>query len=683
MHTHMFRWTGVAAAAALVVFACAAGADPVTEIWRYPVGDHIRCVQPIEDMDGDGFPDILAEIDHTGLASGHFKLLSGADGGQVWGVSPPGGVSDGCGYGDMCVNVSPDLNGDGKQEALLGTAWGGRTAYAILADENGSVLWSLDTYNDDPPSGWVYALDWLPDVTGDGVPEIVFGCGSDNNKAYCVNGVTGAVVWRFQAPDAVETVATIGDVNGNGTYDVLVGTGDTYGEYTYCVDGGSAGIAGYIWRYLVGDTSFSVSGIKDVDDDGVPDALIGVWDMTNSVICVSGVDGSHIWTHPVGSYVMRVVPTKDLNDDGIMDVLVASWDNAIICLDGRTGSEHWNVPTGLTNGGDVWTIWPMDDVDYDGYDDVVAGSFDLKVYGVSGRAGDLLWDYTVGNRVYTVRGVSDVNGDGTGDAVVGTQYMSGGGIVFCLDADGDGTAVPPMGEIVASVADDAVLLRWSFDEGAGFAGFDVYRAEIVEPGSDDAFRAALASRGISDTRSVLAARSRVPATAEFETRTGFGATGSRAAGEESIPDGFERLNDALLAGTEYRDGSVAAGVRYAYIVAGVRADGSRVLAGPIEVVADVTATSLRLSPPMPNPMTHAAVLVFAAASEEGSAATSAALYDVAGRLVRELPVELEGRTGVVRWDGLDARGRELASGVYFVRATDGVSEASQKVVLVR
>jgi len=674
------RWTGVAATAALVVFACAADAGQVSEIWQYPVGDHIRCVHPIEDMDGDGFPDILVEIDHTGLASGHFKLLSGLDGDEVWGVSPPGGVSGGCGYGDMCVNVCPDLNGDGKQEALLGTAWGGRTAYAILADEGGATFWSYDTYNDDPPSGWVYALDWIPDVTGDGIPEIVFGCGSDNNNAYCIDGAAGTMVWKFQAPDAVESVATIGDVNGNGTYDVLVGTGDAYGDYTYCVDGGSTGIAGYMWRYLVNDTSYSVAGIKDVNDDGVPDALIGVWDMTNSVICVSGADGSHVWTHPVGDYVMRVMPIRDLNDDGEMDVLVASWDNAIICLDGRTGNELWNVPTGSTNGGDVWTIWPMEDVDSDGYDDVVAGSFDLNVYGVSGHTGDLLWNYPVGNRVYTVRGVTDLNGDGTGDAVAGTQYMSGGGTVFCLDADGDGTAVPPMGDVAAVIDDGVVLLQWSVHEEASLLGFHVYRQELEERASGDAFVESLVARGVTDTRSILAARA-------GENATGFssGADVARAdlARDGDSPAGFERLNDALLPVSEYRDSAVRPGARYAYMVAGVRADGAPVFAGPVEIVADIGEAALRLGAPSRNPTTQGATLAFVAVDERSCSAARASLYDVSGRLVRALPVTSEGVRGLVTWNGLGAGDRVLPSGVYFVRVTDGVSEAGRKVVLVR
>ncbi|MBD3334832.1 MAG: PQQ-binding-like beta-propeller repeat protein, partial [Candidatus Eisenbacteria bacterium] len=37
----------------------------------------------------------------------------------------------------------------GHQDVLLGTAWGGRTAYAVDG-VTGDVLWKFDTYSDSP-----------------------------------------------------------------------------------------------------------------------------------------------------------------------------------------------------------------------------------------------------------------------------------------------------------------------------------------------------------------------------------------------------------------------------------------------------------------------------------------------------------------------------------------------------
>lgn len=57
-----------------------------------------------------------------------------------------------------------------------------------------------------------------------------------------------------------------------------------------------------------------------------------------------------------------------------------------------------------------------------------------------------------------------------------------------------------------------------------------------------------------------------------------------------------------------------------------------------------------------------------------------AIHDVAGRLVRVLEVSTEAR--VVRWDGRDAQGRRVPSGVYLVRPTaDAITDERRIVVL--
>jgi hypothetical protein len=69
---------------------------------------------------------------------------------------------------------------------------------------------------------------------------------------------------------------------------------------------------------------------------------------------------------------------------------------------------------------------------------------------------------------------------------------------------------------------------------------------------------------------------------------------------------------------------------------------------------------------------------------EQPVALEIAVYDLAGRLVRKLhrgPI-VSGPVAV-DWDGLDARGRRIAPGVYFLRATDGRSLGSAKSVWLR
>jgi len=404
-------------------------------LWWFQGIENVECVSQFVDVDGDALPDVLVETYDAGApVADHFYCIKGNSPGYgtvLWSCRPPGGPSNSGGYGDQCVSYTEDLNGDGYADALLGTAWGGRTAYAIEGD-SGYVIWSYDTY-DNPPSGWIYSICPIEDLNGDDKPEILFTAGSDANAGYCVDGTNGNLIWKFLANDAVFAAAEIQDVNDDGYNDALFGTGDPNEDRMVCVSGASSGSATLVWQHSFGASVHDVAAIEDVNGDGKQDALAGVWDGT--VYCRSGTNGAHIWSYLVGTYdyIMRVVPINDVDDDGIQDVLIGSWKNAIICVSGADGAEICNYTVGTLNGGDVWSVDGVQDINGDGYPEAVGGSFDYKVYCVDLRARDTLWTYHTGNRVFTVRGLPDVDGNTTPDVLAGTQMLSSsGGRVYCI-----------------------------------------------------------------------------------------------------------------------------------------------------------------------------------------------------------------------------------------------------------
>ena len=99
-------------------------------------------------------------------------------------------------------------------------------------------------------------------------------------------------------------------------------------------------------------------------------------------------------------------------------------------------------------------------------------------------------------------------------------------------------------------------------------------------------------------------------------------------------------------------------------------------------VPDGPLAGLRLSPPSPNPSRGDALLQLITAP--GAGGVSVRVCDVSGRLVREFAVapDTDGRCSLF-WDGTDGSGERVASGVYFVRATDGSSVATGKLVRLR
>jgi len=414
-------------------------------IWWFQGIENVVCVSKFVDVDGDALPDVLMESYDSGApVADHFFCIKGNSPGYgtvLWSCRPLGGPSNSGGYGDQCVSYIEDVNGDGHMDALLGTAWGSRTAFAING-MTGATIWSYDTYVH-TPSGWIYSICPIADLTGDGIDEVLFCAGSDADAAYCVNGTNGNLIWKFQANDAVMSICQIEDMNDDGYSDAVIAGGDNE-HRLICLSGHSTGSPSIIWQFTFPAGFQDVSVIQDVNGDGYDDVLAGGW--SYYVYCRNGRNGAQIWSYYVGSgeVVMRVEPIADINDDGIQDVLVGSWKNVIICLSGADGSVICSYTVGTLNGGDVWTVDPIDDVTGDGYPEALGGSFDYFVYCVDVKACTLLWKYYTDNRLFTVRGLPDVNGYGVPDAMAGTQMPTGGGggIGYCISGGEPQNIVP-------------------------------------------------------------------------------------------------------------------------------------------------------------------------------------------------------------------------------------------------
>lgn len=98
-------------------------------------------------------------------------------------------------------------------------------------------------------------------------------------------------------------------------------------------------------------------------------------------------------------------------------------------------------------------------------------------------------------------------------------------------------------------------------------------------------------------------------------------------------------------------------------------------------VGDTPASGTRLAQNVPNPFNPSTTIRFSLSSREH---VTVAVFDAHGRLVRTLADETRAAGDhSVQWDGRDAGGKSVASGVYFYRLTAGGSTESKKMVLLK
>lgn len=288
------------------------------------------------------------------------------------------------------------------------------------------------------------------DVDNDGVDDFIVGApqpitGGIGGYARVYSGVDGSVIHTingtYNRQKLGSSVALIGDLNGDGSDDILIGAP---GECAYSgnTDTGSAmvysGADGVLLYTFSGDAlddcfGYSVDSAGDVDLDGIDDLVVGT--RYRYVRVFSGVDGSIIRTLqasvPNEAIGQAVSGAGDVNGDGAADIITGSKDfHYVEVFSGSDGASLYSIRDSFDfQLGD--SVGAAGDVNQDGYDDFAVGrswyntpstkSGQISVY--SGQNGTELWTKS-GNGTFQGFGksfdVADMDNDGITDLVVGT-----------------------------------------------------------------------------------------------------------------------------------------------------------------------------------------------------------------------------------------------------------------------
>lgn len=333
-----------------------------------------------------------------------------------------------------------DVNGDGVSDVLAGFA--NDTLYCLEGGGSGTtnVIWTFTSGN---LNSIVSDVDSMPDVTNDGIPDVVVGF-KYGVHVYGLNGANGNIIWQIALPESGGYsnvwIELIGDVNGDSICDIIAGPRENY--KLYCISGASKDSAIILWEFPLEGymwNEYSTASINDIDGDGVREVLVGVgyansWDK-NLVYCISGKGDSAIWIYDVGGGAFDRIDAvnyiEDVNGDGMQDVLAVG--GQVYCLDGSNGSLIWNY----SNEQSIFSVISIPDINGDGKQEAVACIYDtggtdkvVCIEGDSDSSGQLLWacpTYSIPGRLDKI---SDIDSDLIPDIVAGTWN----GFVYCISS---------------------------------------------------------------------------------------------------------------------------------------------------------------------------------------------------------------------------------------------------------
>ncbi len=314
----------------------------------------------VGDIDNDGWPEIVVGagsllrkaqqggavvFSHTGDVQWRFL---GRDHFDMWDPSV-GQTADGYREGVVASPTLADVDGDGRLDVVLAVM---DNRVYVLNGTDGSVMPGFPIVTDDS----LFSTPAAADVDGDGRAEIFVGtAGSAGGVIDQVGGLLLAIDWqdgqatyRWQrrVDDVVNSSPAIGDIDGDGDLEVVVGSGLDYGNegsrkvYAFHARNGSLQPG---WPKLTAAPTHGSPALGDLTGDGIPEVVFAGSDFT---LYAWRGDGRPLWTAPTGAVYFHASPViADLDGDGAQDIAVPT-DAGLQTYRGADGTKFAAQPFG-------------------------------------------------------------------------------------------------------------------------------------------------------------------------------------------------------------------------------------------------------------------------------------------------------------------------------------------------
>lgn len=220
----------------------------------------------VGDLDRDGSKEVV-------IASGN-RIIVKTTAGKALSAFYPYGK----GYnGDVTFAVG-DVNGDKRKEIITGTGKGHAPLVRIFTSNGKQVYKEFTAYGSTLRAGVQVAAG---DVNGDGKDEIVTGAGTGTAPHVRVfSGTTGKPLTKgffaYTSTLRVGVSVAVGDVDGDGTQDIITGPGKGGGPHVRIFDMDGKAKGGGFFPYDTANRSGVRVGAADTNNDGTSEIFISL-----------------------------------------------------------------------------------------------------------------------------------------------------------------------------------------------------------------------------------------------------------------------------------------------------------------------------------------------------------------------------------------------------------------------
>lgn len=402
--------------------------------------------------------------------------------------------------GDVGLYAYPnfcDLDADGDQDIVVG-----RDGFGIIYYQNNGTMESgLWEVNDSIFTGLGNETYWnspgLVDLNGNGTLDLIFGQAAGPLFYYDNNGTPNAPSWQ-QNNTLFGGIIDVGgasnpvffDFDGDGDFDLI--SGSQMGDIKYFENVGTSYSPAWqedsSYFSSIDHSIYSAITIGDVNDDGLPDAIVGdlnghfffhqntglgfIWDTeTLSSVNITG------WSAP------RLV---DMDEDGDLDIVAGNEAGNLFYFEnqGTIAEPDWIEITGYFFGIDIGSncVPTVGDLDADNSLDIITGNIsgDVQIFGNPGG----LWMEDFGQ----VAGISgdqnttpaliDLDNDGDLDLVLGNYYGTLSYYENLYFVVGNDTELPEASELMLTnypnPFNPETTISFSVTQNSSFVNLEVY-----------------------------------------------------------------------------------------------------------------------------------------------------------------------------------------------------------------